>query len=224
MTNHPLPYDLIVFDWDGTLRDSIATIVGCASAALQDLGLAFDQEAIRRSIGLGLAESVPRWSPGVTAHQVEQVVERYRQRWIADWNDRSTCFDGVPELLQSLGNTGYLLAVATGKGRRGLDVDLEHSQLGSHFATTRTADECAAKPAPQMLFEILDELGIRADRTLVVGDTTHDLQMARNGGADAVATLQGAMPRERLEPLALDCLESVVELTRWLESQPPRPA
>ena len=216
--NTVLPFDLIVFDWDGTLRDSIGTIVGCAGQALEDVGLPVDEVAIRASIGLGLAESVARWAPAATPDQIDEVVERYRQRWIHEWNDRSTCFDGVPELLVALEADGYLLAVATGKGRRGLDVDLERSGLGHHFAATRTADDCAAKPAPQMLFEILDELGVRAERALVVGDTTHDLLMARNAGAQSVATLAGAMSRSQLEGFAPVCLDSVTELLPWLRS------
>lgn len=210
------PYELVIFDWDGTLRDSIGTIVGCAQAALGDLELAADSAVIRSTVGTSLATSIPRWVPGIEPELARAVEERYRVRWIEEWNDRADFFPGVPEMLGDLAARGLLLAVATGKGRRGLRVDLERSDAAHRFAATRTADDCAAKPAPQMVHEILDELGVKPSRTLVVGDTTHDLLMARNAEVDAVATLRGAMTRDELEPHALAVLPCATDLPDWL--------
>ncbi len=211
------PYRLIIFDWDGTLRDSVGTIVGCAQAALEELGLGADPDGIRQTIGLALAAAIPSWSPGLARERVAAVRERYIHHWIHHWNDRAEFFAGVPELLDRLAERDLLLAVATGKGRRGLDVDMQRSQVEQQFHATRTSDDCAAKPAPQMVLEILDELGVRAADALVVGDTTHDLQMAANADVDALAVAGGAMPAEVLQPLALDCLANVCELDRWLD-------
>ncbi|REJ82564.1 MAG: HAD family hydrolase [Acidobacteria bacterium] len=210
------PYELIVFDWDGTLRDSVGSIVGCARTAIEELGLETDDEAIRATVGTGLQQAVPRWVPGIDPGLIEAVIDGYRRHWIADWNDRADFFPGVIELIQRLSDDGYLLSVATGKGRRGLGVDMQRSGVSHLFAATRTSDDCAAKPAPQMVLEILGELGVRADAALVVGDTTHDLEMARAAGVDAVGTGRGAMAPEVLAPLALTVLGCATELPEWL--------
>jgi phosphoglycolate phosphatase len=210
------PYDLIIFDWDGTLRDSVGTIVGCAQAALAELGFEAEDAAIRQTVGASLALSVPRWVPGIQEAQVAEVIEHYRRHWIADWNDRADFFPGVLQLLDELDERGYLLAVATGKGRRGLRVDMERSAVTHRFVATRTADDCAAKPAPQMVLELLDELGVAAQRAVVVGDTTHDLEMARAAQVNAVGTARGAMGEAVLRPLALDVLPCATHLPTWL--------
>ncbi len=217
MNSTPRRYELIIFDWDGTLRDSVGTIVGCAQAALDELGLPSDPEAIRQTVGLGLDEAIPRWSPGLDRQNVSKVRQRYSYHWIHDWNDRAEFFAGVPDLLSRLADRGLLLAVATGKGRRGLRVDMQRSGVEDRFVASRTSDDCAAKPAPQMVLEILDELGVRAQQALVVGDTTHDLQMAANAGVDALGVAGGAMSEAALRPLALDCLDHVCQLDSWLD-------
>lgn len=212
---------LIVFDWDGTLRDSVASIVGCALAALGDLGRDTEPQAIRATIGLGLDTAVRRWVPGIEPPEVSQVIERYRLHWVATWHERASLFPGVPSLLEQLSARGCLLAIATGKSRAGLRRDLEASDpetrsVARFFHATRTADETAAKPSPQMLFELMSELGAQPAETLMVGDTDHDLNMAKSAAVAAVAVL-GTMSRVELEPLAVGCIESVTELTAWLE-------
>ena len=211
---------LLVFDWDGTLMDSIGPIVACTRAALLELGVAqVDESLIRGAVGLGLRETIELVFPDVREEQIEEIRETYRRHWVTTFRDEPILYHGVPEMLAELSECGYLLAVATGKSRRGLDHALEQTGLGRFFLSTRTVDEAPSKPHPGMLLGLYDELGASAGETLMIGDTTWDLEMAQNAGARSVAVLSGTQPREVLEragPAA--CLGSVTEIRGWLAS------
>ena len=210
-------FDLIVFDWDGTLLDSTGAIIHSVQAACCDLGLAEPPaDRVRQVIGLGLADALRHSTPGISGKEMERLVERYRYHYLSRDHDLSL-FPGVSELLNGLHSSGFLLAVATGKGRRGLDRALEHSGLGPLFAATRCADECFSKPHPQMLEELMIELSILPGQTLMIGDTTHDLRMASNAGVHALAVDYGAHSSEQLNELRpLACLGSISEISEWI--------
>ncbi len=214
------PPKLLVFDWDGTLMDSAASIIGCMRASFRDLDLeAPTDERIRSTIGLGLDDAFQRLFPSSSIEVRQQLIAAYRKHWFATYNDRVTLFGSVPETLEALANRDYFLAVATGKGRRGLNSDLVVTGLGRHFLATRTADEALSKPHPQMLLDIMDELGVAREETLMIGDTTFDIDMARAAGTTAVGVLTGSHPGSQLMTRgALDCLASVAELPGWLET------
>ncbi len=212
------PPKLLVFDWDGTLMDSAASIIGCMRASFRDLDLeAPAAEKIRATIGLGLDDAFHRFFPGSSIETRQQLIAAYRKHWFATYNDRVTLFESVPETLEALADQGYLLAVATGKGRRGLNSDLEVTGLGRYFLATRTADEALSKPNPQMLLDIMSELGASRKETLMIGDTTFDIDMARAAGTPAVGVLSGSHGESQLMTSgALDCLESIADLPAWL--------
>jgi phosphoglycolate phosphatase len=187
-------FDMLVFDWDGTLMDSTAVIAGSLQAACADLGLPVpSEERARHIIGLGLHDAMRHVLPDVPPMFYPQVVERYRVHFISR-EEKAPLFAGVEETLKTLRAAGHSLAVATGKSRRGLDRVLERTGLKSLFDATRCGEEAASKPAPEMLFELQAELGIDKTATLMIGDTTHDLQMAQNAG---VAGLAAASARIR---------------------------
>lgn len=210
-------FDLIVFDWDGTLMDSTATIVRCIQAAAQDLGLPVpDQRAASHVIGLSLQSAMETAIPDVDPRFYPQIVERYRYHYLTQ-DHGLTLFDGVPEMLEDLAGQGYFLAVATGKSRAGLDRALAVSGLGRFFDATRCADETFSKPHPAMLQEITKDLGQEMHRTVMIGDTTHDLLLARNAGASGVAVHYGAHTPDDLRALSpLYAANSVAELHAWL--------
>lgn len=214
----PRQLRLLVFDWDGTLMDSIGSIVACTRTVLDELGLGGVSDAtIRGTIGLGLRETIDILCPGGGDDVFNRILESYRRHWVATWRDRPVLFEGVAESLKELAEDGYLLAVATGKTRRGLEHALAQTNLDGLFHMTRTVDEAFSKPHPQMLLDILDELGVRPQAALMIGDTTYDLEMARNAGTAAVGVCSGSHCREELqglEPLA--CLERVAEVRGWL--------
>lgn len=211
-------YQLLVFDWDGTLMDSVAAIVACMKRASGELGLEpLCEETVRRTIGLGLEDTKAALGIAGEEELWRQVVERYRHHWFNTYRHRGMLFSGAVDTLEALDRQGYLLAVATGKSRRGLDRDLEATGLTSLFHATRTADESFSKPHPGMLLELFEELGVDGREALMVGDTTFDLEMAGNAGSRAVAVLSGSHRREELERLSpLACLADVTELTEWL--------
>ena len=213
----PRRYDLIVFDWDGTLFDSTALIVRAIQAACRDLGAPVpSDEAAAHVIGLGLQDALQHAVPDLPVDLYPELGRRYRQHYFAS-HDQVTLFAGVPELLAGLRERNHWLAVATGKSRHGLDEALRISALGGLFDATRTADETRSKPHPQMLQELMREFGIDPERTLMIGDTTHDLQLAANAGTDAVAVAYGAHPPEQLGDLRpLTIAHSVPELQDWL--------
>ena len=214
-----LTFKLIVFDWDGTLMDSQARIVDCILAAFADLGLEGpSREAAADIIGLGLDDSMARLWPGSSAAKRATLADRYRHHYLFTDRTPSELFPGAREVLEYLRGAGYLLAVATGKSRRGLALSLEETGLGGLFHATRCADETFSKPHPQMLLELMDELGVRAQVTLMVGDTEYDLQMATNAGTRSLAVCHGVHDAGRLlacGPLA--CLESLNAIPGYLE-------
>jgi phosphoglycolate phosphatase len=213
----PKRFDLIVFDWDGTLIDSAGAIAACIQAAARDLGLAAPSEArARHVIGLGLADALAYAVPELPPADYGRMAERYRHHFLAR-DAELPLFSGARELLVALQDRGHRLAIATGKSRVGLARALAHTRLTAVFEATRCADQCASKPAPDMLFELMAELAADPARTLMIGDTAHDLAMATNAGVPAVAVGYGAHPAEellRLAPLAL--AESVAALEEWL--------
>lgn len=210
-------YDLIVFDWDGTLFDSTALIVRSIQAASRDLGVATpsDQDAAY-VIGLGLQEALQHAVPGLAEERYPELVQRYRHHYFKDQH-AITLFDGVPELLEALRERQHSLAVATGKSRRGLDEALQISALNRYFDATRTADETASKPNPQMLLELMREFGAEPERTLMIGDTSHDLQLALNAGCASVGVSYGAHDHHSFaEFKPLQIVHSVADLQHWL--------
>ncbi|AUB83418.1 HAD-IA family hydrolase [Candidatus Thiodictyon syntrophicum] len=213
-----MSFSLIVFDWDGTLMDSQARIVDCLQAAFLEVGQPRpSREAAADIIGLGLDEAMARLWPAADAAQRQRVAHHYRRHFLVDNTTPAALFPGALETLERLGAAGYLLAVATGKSRRGLDLSLAETGLAGHFQATRCADESFSKPHPQMLLEIMDELGVAPACTLMIGDTEYDLQMAANAGAGALAVCYGVHAPERLRALRpLACLNSLAAIPDWL--------
>ncbi len=217
----PGPYRLIVFDWDGTLLDSIASIVRCTEATMRELGLGpVDEGTIRAAIGMGIRESVEAFCPGCDEETFGRIVTVYRELWFSSYGHQSSLFTDAEATLRRLALQEHLLAVATAKSRRGLETDFERTGVRDLFSGSRTADETAAKPNPHMVLELLDELGVRTSDALVVGDSVHDLDMATNAGVDAVAVGSGATAIATLERHApRACLAGVGELPDWLDSR-----
>jgi phosphoglycolate phosphatase len=210
-------FELIVFDWDGTLMDSAAAIVASLQGACRDLDLPVpSDEQARYIIGLGLHDALSCILPGVDASQYPRVADRYRHHFLV-LDGGTTLFPGIAEVVAALHGAGYQLAIATGKSRRGLGRALDATGLAPYFHASRCADEGHSKPHPGMLQAVMRQLGARIDRTLMIGDTTHDLDMARAAGVAAVGVTYGAHSHDALlarGPLA--CLASVAELRDWL--------
>ena len=193
-------YQLIILDWDGTIIDSQAHIVYCMQNAIADEGLPVpSQERIRHIIGLSLDSAIEALLPDQSAAAVQRMAERYRQHFFAGQTEPSQLFSGVSETIRDLHGHGYYLAVATGKGRRGLDVALRTTGLGSFIHISRCADETRSKPHPMMLDEILTDLDLAADQAVMVGDTSYDLDMAASINMDSVAVTYGMHDRQHLE-------------------------
>jgi phosphoglycolate phosphatase len=211
-------FKLLVFDWDGTLMDSEAQIVAAMTAAIDDLGLEpLPHRTISNIIGLGLYEAINTLLPGRDAQFHEQLTARYRHHFLGSQIAQAPLFDGAEQTLRILHAAGYMLAVATGKGRQGLNRVLTDTGLGELFHASRCADETSSKPHPQMLLEIMEQLDVATDETLMIGDTEYDLQMARNAGVGSIGVSYGVHDDARLlqlEPLAL--LHDIAELPRWL--------
>ena len=213
-----MQHKLIVFDWDGTLMDSEARIVACMQGTIDDLALpARSDDQIRNIIGLGLREAVNALYPELSDQDYHSLVERYRYHFLVGDRTPSLLFDGVTTLLSSLLDKGHFLAVATGKGRAGLDKVLDESELQTTFHATRCADESFSKPHPQMLLDIMVELGMDSSDTLMVGDTEYDLQMANNAGTPSVGVSYGVHSKQRLLDCGpINCVDTVAELTDYL--------
>ena len=216
-TFRPRRYDLIAFDWDGTLFDSTAIIVRCIQAAVRDVGgtVPTDKEA-SYVIGMALTQALAHAAPDVPPEKYAELGNRYRFHYIQHQDDLSL-FEGVLPMLNALRDRGHLLAVATGKSRRGLDEALHSVQLKGVFDGSRTADQTAGKPHPLMLQELMAEFDVPPERLLMIGDTTHDLQMAVNAGCASLGVSYGAHEPEVfhvLNPLAV--VHSVHELHEWL--------
>lgn len=219
-------YRLLIFDWDGTVIDSISAIVGCTREALEACGVdGVPDERIRGAIGLGLRETIDRFRPGCEDELYHRILHEYRTRWIEDWSHRPEIFPGLPEALERFRSDDYLLAVATAKSRRGLRRDWERTGLGKFFHGSRTLDESPSKPNPEMLRSLLDEFGIRAPDALMVGDSVHDLEMAANAGVDSIGVTSGAAPAEDLTAHApVEILETAAGLPDWLGGVAATPA
>ncbi len=210
-------FDLIAFDWDGTLFDSTRIIVLSIQGAVADLGYAVpSDEAAAHVIGLNLVQALAHAAPDVPRERWPELSERYKHHYGKHIHD-VTLFPGTEAMLQALQAAGYKLAVATGKGRAGLNEALDISGMRRYFAATRTADETRGKPDPLMLHELMVELDTPAERTLMIGDTTHDLQLAANAGCPAVGVNFGAHPEAQLRALnPLYIAHSTPDLHRWL--------
>jgi phosphoglycolate phosphatase len=214
----PRDCELVIFDWDGTVVDSTPTIAQAILSACSDIGVHVqDPHSASYVIGLGLQDALARVAPGITAQQQQRLIERFRHHYLS--RDQSLKpFPGITDVLADIQKTGLPLAVATGKSRAGLDRSFEATQTGHFFQASRCADETDPKPAPTMVFEICEELSIDPAAALVIGDTTHDIFMARSAGACAVAVGYGAHRKDELleaNPVAL--MNSVAELHDWVK-------
>lgn len=213
----PKRFDLIVFDWDGTLADSTQMIVECIRQASAEAGLAVPEAAAASNIiGLGLREAIAVLFGSLSESQYELLTARYRHHYFAR-DQQTLLFEGAAQALAELETQGFMLAIATGKGRNGLNRSLADSGVSHHIHASRCADECFSKPHPQMLLEIMDELGVEAERTLMVGDTSYDLQMASNAKVASLAACYGAHSLETLLPHApLAHFDQFTKLNQWL--------
>jgi phosphoglycolate phosphatase len=212
-------YELIVWDWDGTIMDSTPTIVHCIQQACRDLNFPVPEDSIASHvIGLGVHDSLRRVVPSIDPAHFPKLVDRFRFHYLAKDHELHL-FQGMRDLLKDLKTQGFLLGVATGKPRRGLDRSLRHHQLEHLFHDTRTADESFSKPHPGMLLDLSDSLQVPVRKMLMIGDTTHDLEMAQAAGVDGVAVTYGAHPADALRSAnSLACLDNVNQLADWLEN------
>lgn len=199
-------WDLVVFDWDGTIMDTTALITKSIQHAAREMGLRVPDDSLASSvIGLDWRRALAKAVPDLPLERAQEFAEIYKTFYLPN-EERVWLFDGMSSLVRDLQSAGIMTAVATGKSRRGLDRVLTLTGLGDAFTTTKTADETAPKPHPDMLEEIAVETGADPSRTVMIGDTTHDLFMAKAYGCDAIGMTWGAMPAEELlkaSPLAL---------------------
>jgi phosphoglycolate phosphatase len=210
-------FDLIVFDWDGTLFDSTALITRCIQAACADVGVEVpsDRDA-SYVIGMGLIEALQHAAPGLARERYPELGQRYRHHYFAKQHE-VVLFDGTLAMLQALKDREHVLGVATGKSRRGLDEALNSVQLKNVFDGTRTADETASKPDPRMLVELMEQFGVSPGRTLMIGDTTHDLQLAANAGTACIGVSYGAHEPSAFHAFdPLHIAHSMADLHDWL--------
>ncbi|GIU45772.1 hydrolase [Shewanella sairae] len=192
-------YELVIFDWDGTLMDSISKIVTCMQQMAQTLTIATPSEqAVRDVIGLSMEEALKTLYPLQSNIDFEPMISSYKEHYLTLNNTPSPLFDGSEQLLNELSAREYRLAVATGKGRNGLNRVLSETGLGHHFESSRCADESKSKPNPDMLHELLEELKVKPQRAIMIGDSLHDLNMANNAGIDSVGVSYGAHSESRL--------------------------
>lgn len=210
-------YDLIVFDWDGTLADSTSIIIDSIRTAAAEVGLEVPEKKDASSIiGLGLREAIHRLFGDLEIGQLNQLIARYAYHYHAREHD-IPLFNGAFEALEALAEKGYLLGVATGKGRNGLNRALEKSGLQPHIHATRCVDECHSKPHPQMLLELMGEFNVSPQRTLMIGDTSFDLQMAQNANVASLGVTYGAHPVESLLPFTpLAHFDEFAKVNQWL--------
>ena len=215
----PRRFRFIVFDWDGTLIDSTSIIADSLQQACRDVGEPMPTDiAARYVIGLGLSDALKHVAPALPSDRYAELAARYRHHFIAR-DAQMKLYPGARELLAELASAGFLLGIATGKSRAGLDRALAQQHLEGLFAATRCADEGFPKPHPDMLLTLMDRCGVEPLETLMIGDTTHDLELARNAGAAALAVTYGAHDSEGLagcSPLA--SVGSIAELAAWLRA------
>lgn len=216
----PRQYELLIFDWDGTLMDSAGVIVDSIQNACADLDIAVPEDrACRQIIGLGLTQALQTLLPNLPEQQYPLLVEHYRHHYMGRDAD-IPLFAGVYEGIRELRSAGFTLAVATGKSWKGLDRALEHSGLRAYFSATRCADQTHSKPHPAMVEEILDELLMEKHTALVIGDTSHDMLMAANAGVDRVGVTYGAhLPQDLHEHAPVAVLDSFADVKTWLMSR-----
>ena len=212
-------YQLIVFDWDGTLMDSTGHIVNCMQTAISTMALPpLKNSDINHIIGLGLNEAAQALYPEIDSETINILAETYRKVWLGNPQE-TPLFDNAHQLIQQLSEQDYFLGVATGKSRKGLNKVLANTKLEPFFHATRCADECFSKPHPQMIEELMDYLGVEPKETLMIGDTEFDLQMAHNAGADSLAISHGAHGIETLQacqPQAI--VADLHQVQQWLKS------
>jgi phosphoglycolate phosphatase len=211
-------YKLIIFDWDGTLMDSQARIIACLDESARDLSLdSLTDAQYKHVIGLGLKEAIAQLFPQLEPSQIQHFADRYRYHFVTANDTPTGLFADVRHMLQQLIEKGFMLAIATGKARRGLDRVLDETRLNDCFHGSRCADETRSKPHPQMLEELLDEFGVLSDEAIMVGDTEYDMLMARTINMDALAVSYGVHDKHSLlkhEPVS--CIDSIPELRDWL--------
>lgn len=219
MTHTPKRFDLLIFDWDGTLMDSAGVIVDSIQRACEDIGQPVPSDrASRQIIGLGLVQALQALLPDLPADEYPRLVERYRHHYLGR-DDLIPLFEGVADGIRELHQGGFQLAVATGKSSIGLSRALEASKLGEWFAATRCADQTHSKPHPAMVLELIEELDADPARTLVIGDTSHDLLMASNAGVASLGVTYGAHEADDLHPHApLALMDSFAEVHAWLSA------
>lgn len=212
-------FELLVFDWDGTLHDSVGAIVTALQAACYDLGVPIPEDShARQAIGLGLVDALRHSAPELDESRYPEMAERYKFHYLS--SDQNLClFKGISPMIKELHSRGHTLAIATGKSRHGLDRVLELSGIKSFFSASRCADECFSKPHPQMLHELMETLVVARENTLMIGDTTHDLQMAINAEVAGLAVSYGAHSSEQLATLNPQAIcNSVAQLSEWLRA------
>lgn len=213
-------YSLLVFDWDGTLMDSKAQIVNCMQSAIKELSLEDrTNEQISDIIGLGLEEAVSKLYPDLKSKEVQHASQTYREHYLFKDKTPSPLFPGVEAVLSMLKETGYDLAVATGKSRRGLDKGLSETGLHDYFPITRCADETRSKPHPQMLEEILVDYNTQTSKALMIGDSEYDLQLANNAKVDGFAVSYGVHGLLRLlkhDPVGF--IDKIEQFPEWLNN------
>lgn len=214
-----MKYQLLIFDWDGTLSDSAAQIVNAMQGAIHGLNLpARSDESIRELIGLGLNDALQRLYPEIELDELHRLLKSYRAQWLSEGAGEAPLFNGALPALQALHGHGHRITIATGKSRHGLNRSLKHhAELNRLVSRSRCADETASKPDPLMLREILLEEGLTAANALMIGDTEYDVAMARSIGMDAVGVTCGVHHPERLlKAGALALLDDVSGLPMWL--------
>lgn len=211
-------FELLVFDWDGTLMDSVEHIVSALIAAAKDINAPERHHTeLRDIIGLGLREALDRLYPEMNDDEITHLCDRYRYHFVEANTVHSSLFHGVEKMLLNLQSNGLKLAVATGKARAGLQRVFDDTGYGNFFHTSRCADESGSKPQPHMLHEIMSELSVPAEKTLMIGDTAYDMEMAHNAGTASLAVSYGVHDCERMGQFSpLDCVHSIEELECWL--------
>ncbi len=215
-------YPLLIFDWDGTLVDSIKRIVTSLQfASKQILDISVTETRAKDVIGLGLTEAIAKLHPELNSqqhsNQLNNIADAYRQHYLYDNTVPAPLFVGVNTLLDELRESGYTLAISTGKSRIGLTQSINQHQLADYFATTRCAGENKSKPHPEMLHEILDELNFSAAQALMIGDSEHDLKMAKNANMQCIGVTHGVHDTATLKKHnPLICLNNITELSVYL--------
>ncbi len=211
-------YDLVIFDWDGTLMDSIGKIVNCMQAMAKEIAVTVPSEQdVRDIIGLSMERALQTLFPDHSQDYYQDMIQRYRAQYLEFNATASPLFHGSEELLVELKQQGYQLAIATGKARAGLNRILTETQLGHHFSASRCADETKSKPEPNMIHEILDELNVPAERAVMIGDSLHDLNMANNAGVHGIGVSYGAHSALKLKQAnPVHIVDSPLELLKHL--------